>query len=156
MLRFVIVILAALVSATSQAAPQDYWPSKIIYFTTSATTESQIRAARTSAGNASFEVFKIDQSKLLMEKLEQSVPKSVLDKPQAELEAYLKANIVPELKDNFAEIMSAKVGAGIASMYGVERIPAVVMDGQYITYGTTVREAIYKYQWQKDRESNAY
>jgi hypothetical protein len=156
MLRVFILITAALISSIAASAPQDYWPTKIIYFATSTITESQIRAAKTSAGNASFEVFKVDQSKLVMEKLEQSVPKSILEKPQSELEAYLKANVVPELKENFAEIMSAKVGAGIASMYGVERIPAVVMDGQYITYGATVREAIYKYQWQKDREANAY
>lgn len=117
-------------------------PHKVIWFTTATVSQAEITEAKSAAGKAAFYYFKVDESNKIQTYFEQSFPKSLLSASQKEKEDYLVKNINPRIKSYMPEMMRSEMGASLAKMFRLTRIPAVVIDDKYVTYGLTVSESL--------------
>lgn len=116
--------------------------SKIVWLTTTEVSQSEIQNAKQAAGGSSFNIFKIDESEKIRSHFESLFPQELLQRTDNEKNAYLEKHIIPKLKAYTPEMMRAEVGVTLAKMYRIERIPAVVINDKYVTYGLSVGESI--------------
>lgn len=150
-----LLLVFSALSGKSIAAPQDYWPQRAVMFHSSSEPESYVRYAQRRLGpNVPLDIYNVDEGAKLMQSWSDSFPKEILKADQQTIDQYVKENIAPLMRENTDILMRSKLGVSIAKMYGVERIPAIVFDGQYLVYGLQMGEAIKKYQFFKDRESD--
>ncbi|MEZ8987885.1 DUF1525 domain-containing protein [Vibrio breoganii] len=145
-------LLSVLAVSTANAAPQDYWPERVIYFVSDSTSEREIRSGRHAARGAEFDVLRLDAGMARVAELERSIPESVVLAGDEAVYQFAKENIVPELLQIAPDIMESQHSTALARIYGVERLPAVVIDGEFVAYGVSVSKAIRDFQWAKYKE----
>lgn len=117
-------------------------PHKVIWFTTSTASQTEITKAKQAVGRAEFYYFKVDESNKIRTYFENSFPKSLLSASQKEKDAYLEKYVNPRIKSYMPEMMRSEMGASLAKMFRLTHIPAVVIDDAYVTYGMNVSESI--------------
>ncbi|MGR5448570.1 DUF1525 domain-containing protein [Vibrio sp. PNB22_3_1] len=149
-MRFLMCVLLML-SWGCFAAPQDYWPDRVeVFYVDGNFTAKDLRLTRSLFSKTDVEFYKIDENDKFLRSLESSIPKVVLDKGEAAIDAYAREFFVPKLKANIETISLSKVGLAIARTYKLQNVPAVVFDGKYITYGLSPRESVKHYQRWRD------
>lgn len=152
---FSLLVAALTTSSISIAAPQDFWPNRAVMFVSVGQEKEMTKYAKRNIGqNVPLDIYVVDEGAKIMKSYSDSMPKDVLKQTPQEIDAYIKANIAPKMKNDTSVLMESKLGLSIASMYGVKKVPAVIFDGQYIVYGLKMNEAIKKYQIHKDRVVN--
>lgn len=127
------------VLATPVAAKQI---NKIVWLTTTSITQSEIEEAKQAAGRFNFHYFKIDESEKIRAYFESLFPRELLEHSDSEKNAYLAKNITPRIKAYAPEMMRAEMGITLAKMYRIERIPAVVINDKFVTYGVSVSDSV--------------
>ena len=132
-------------SSSTMSAQMNSWPTKVVWLTTTTTNDGEVAQAIKASKGAQFDVFYVDYSQKILEHFENSFPSSMLNKPESERNEYVKKNITPRLKAYTPEMMRSEMGIGLAKLYQLKRIPAVVINDKYITYGLSVDESIALY-----------
>lgn len=117
-------------------------PEKIVWLTTSQQIKTDLPSARRAAKGASFHYFALDESNAIMTHFEEQFPKKMIGEPSDVKNAYLKEHIAPKLKAYSVDIMRSEMGASLAKLYRVDKIPAVVINDKYVTYGMSVKASI--------------
>ncbi|QFT13413.1 DUF1525 domain-containing protein [Vibrio sp. THAF190c] len=118
---------------------------KVVWLTTTQVTSEQVQKAQKAASNTNFNYFKVDESEKLRAYFEGQFPKKLNDRPEVEKDAYLNKHIIPRIKAYAPEMMRSEIGITMAKMYRIERIPAVIINDKYVTYGLSVKDSIDMY-----------
>lgn len=136
-------ILALYLTLSAVVLPIEAKPiNKVVWLTTASITQPEIANARRASGGSEFHYFKLDESEKIRAHFEGMFPKSLRNKTESEKNAYLSNYIVPRLKAYTPEMMRSEMGVTLAKMYRITRIPAVVINDKYITYGLSVKDSI--------------
>ncbi|MGR5347494.1 DUF1525 domain-containing protein [Vibrio mediterranei] len=149
-MRILLVAIYCFLSYAATAAPQDYWPDRVQYFISEEVSQRDIRIAQRFVRNAEFSIYDLSGVDKVNQDLQNSVPKRVVEQGEKATEAYIKEYVVPMASERVNEVLESKVGIAMAKVYGVERLPAVVLDGKYITYGLSVSDSVKAYQRWRD------
>jgi hypothetical protein len=143
-------ITTILFAMTFSAATLAEKVEKVIWLTTSQmVNESSIGEAKRAAGGSQFQYFLLDESKNIRTYFESQFPKSMLNEPVEVKNAYLKKHIFPRISSYAPELMRSEMGIALSRMYRIDRLPAVIINDQYVSYGLTVSEAMtafYRYE----------
>ncbi|WP_199438344.1 DUF1525 domain-containing protein [Vibrio owensii] len=146
---FVIAFFPVVVTA----APQDYWPVKVEMFVDGPVNDREMRLAKRTLGDVKFVVYDLAKERAFLAELESSVPDSVVRKGEDAVHAYIEREIKPLVEKNVDVIAESKIGQGLARMYRLDRVPAVVIDSRYVTYGVGVVESVRLFQRASDRDA---
>lgn len=133
-----LTLLLILLTANCQAKVVN----KVVWLTTTATTQAQTLAAQQSAKGAVFHMYFVDHTKKILTHFEESVPKEIKDRSNRERNAYIQQHVAPRIKPFFPELMRSELGLSLAKLYRIERIPAVVINDKYVYYGLSVEHSL--------------
>nr|PMH64426.1 hypothetical protein BCU62_15335 [Enterovibrio norvegicus] len=125
--------------------------SKVVWISTSADIQHQLAKVTNSLGKAQLHIFSVDESKRILEHFEAQFPEEINSATEIERMAYLNEHITPRLKSYAPELMRSEMGISLAKFYDLERIPAVIINDRYVTYGISVSESILAFYRQKDQ-----
>ena len=106
--KIIFSVTLALASFSAISSPQEYWPNKVILFTTSDVSQKKIDVSRKVAKSAEFEYFYLDEAKNVMDKLEASVPVSLITGSPEVLDRYIQTKIVPQMAASSPKIIKIK------------------------------------------------
>lgn len=116
--------------------------NKIVWLTTSNQIASDLAKSQRDAAGKPFHFYAIDEGLSILKHFESEFPSDLNHEPESVKNAYLHKHIAPKLKAYAPELMRSEMGASLAKLYRVERIPAVVINDQYVTYGLSVGQSI--------------
>ncbi|EGR4213406.1 DUF1525 domain-containing protein [Vibrio metoecus] len=145
-------LLLSLVAFHIQA--QDMSIVKVVLLTTFEESLEKIEDSRDHAITDNFHMFILDESSIVLEHFEKSFPNEFNNYPIHEKENILFQNIVPHLLAYIPEIMKSEMGISLAKLYRIERLPAVIINDRYVTYGLSVQDSVTKYNLFVGRAKN--
>ncbi len=149
-----LMMVIAVLSGSAVAAPQDYWPKTVQYFTDGTQSPRELRVAERLMRDTDYRVYDVTFAAGYLKSLEDMVPEKVWKQGNEVTEAFIRANVLPDVKKNAEKIAESKVGLSLMKVYGLERLPAVVIDGKYTTYGLSVSDSVKQFQWHKHKEAS--
>lgn len=132
----------ALTALASPALAERRVVSKVILLTTTSISESEVAKEKKAAGKSQFSYFKLDESQKIQSYFQSAFPRELLDKSEKVKMAYLGKHITPKIKAYAPDIMRSEMGLVLAKMYRIERIPAVIINDKFITYGLSVEDSM--------------
>lgn len=117
---------------------------KVILLTKRTEPANHIMLAQTTTDKigAYFDSFIIDDAKYIQDVIEKSIPSDLKNKSQTDIEAYMQSTVLPKFNAQMGPLMKSKFGLGMAKLYHVDRIPAIVINDKYVYYGDNVSKAI--------------
>lgn len=142
MLRNTLALIMLLVSQTALAEPIN----KVIWLTTSDISQAEVDGSLRAVGQVPFSYFKVDEGEKIVKYWESQFPADMNSKSEAEKNLYLNQYITPHIKTYMPEIMRSKMGQSLAKFFKIKRIPAVIINDKYVTYGLTVERSIYEFR----------
>lgn len=127
-------------------------PIKIKVFTTLSKADEIIDLQKADLPNTHIDVFFVDRKQDIMNSLNSHIPAEKFkewdeDERYAWAQKYI-GEIAP--KKTF-KIMKSSLGVSYMQLFKINRVPAVLMDDYFLTYGLTVDQSIEKYNKQKER-----
>lgn len=137
-MKWLSLIVLCFAAFTAQSEPIH----KIVWLTTSAVTQQQIKNAQAASNTATLHYFKVDEEQRILNHFQSIFPKELNTESEQVKNTYLNEHITPHVKTYMPEIMRSKMGVSLAKFYKIKRIPAVVINDEYVTYGLTVAESI--------------
>lgn len=126
----------------SFAEASDRVINKIVWLGTTSQIEFGVDEALIAAANIPLHYFSIDEGSNILRHFERSFPARLYNASEDTKNAYLQKNLAPKLKAYAPELMRSQLGVSLAKLYRIERIPAVIINDKYITYGLNVSESI--------------
>lgn len=137
------ILLGLVIAALTSPSIASEKLTKVVWLTTTSNVTSRaLNDARAAAGRSEFQYFKLDETKKILTYFENQFPQELLSRSDKEKNDYLIKNIHPRIKAYAADMMRSDMGVVLAKMYRLDRLPAVVINDKYITYGATVEESI--------------
>lgn len=137
------ILLGLVIAALASPSNASEKLRKVVWLTTTSNvTKSDLEAARSAVGRSEFQYFKLDETKKILTYFENQFPKELLNRSDKEKNDYLAKNIHPRIKAYAADMMRSDMGVVLAKMYRLDRLPAVVINDKYITYGVSVEDSI--------------
>lgn len=117
---------------------------KVIVLASADQMPAQLQQARELDKAISFHAFTIDEGYKILSHFERSFPQALLKESEQVKEEYLQKNIVPYVKSYAPEIMRGEFSLSLTKLFKVDRVPAVIINDKYVTYGLTIQKAIGK------------
>ena len=126
-------------------------PSLIEVFTTTdlPVANEGVKESLSESGKVSLQVFELDGIQRIESRLSKGLSADPDKSRRVVLDRFQRLR-----EEDRRRIRSAAMGLAKASLYGVDRYPAIVFDGVAVVYGTTdVHLAMFQYQrWQEGRK----
>lgn len=139
-MRALFTILVLLSVSNAQASNRMI--NKIVWLTTSSQMATDLDQSQRDAAGKNFHYYAIDEGNSILRHFESEFPSKLNQESESIKNAYLQKHIAPRLKAYAPELMRSEMGASLAKLYKIERIPAVIINDQYITYGLSVGHSI--------------
>ncbi len=146
MLVFSIPVLASTENEKAQ-------PKSVELFTTHSQLSQTLDVKRSASG---LSVFILDDAKRLEKSANDNIPKPTKAELNAkdgieQYKARIKPYIIETAKQQKTQLVQSWSGVEKAIRYQIDRVPAVVIDGEYILYGMPVSMAVYRWRTLKER-----
>ncbi|MFC5079626.1 hypothetical protein VTH8203_00853 [Vibrio thalassae] len=143
-MRKLVLLFWLLIPIPLHSAPMLSWPDKIILLTTT-DNKASIGEEKRAAKGAAFDYYFVDHSKKILSGFEQAFPKKLIKEPEEVRNQYIAKHFAPQLKAYTPEIMRSEMGIGLVKLFQIKRVPAVIINDKYITYGLSVEQSVNRY-----------
>lgn len=115
---------------------------KVVWLTTQSTPTIALTHAKEAAKDVNFYYFVVDEGRNILSHFENQFPEHMANRPENEKLDYLERHITPKIRAYAPELMRSEVGLSLVKLYRIERLPAVVINDKYITYGLSVSDSM--------------
>ncbi|MBD0788040.1 DUF1525 domain-containing protein [Vibrio sp. Y2-5] len=140
MIPSLLILLSFLVPTIASA--QDY-PKDIKVFTQLAKADEIVDVAKKDLPGVNIEVFFVDRYEDIMNSINSNLPLDEL-KPMSEEQRleWAKVHMKELAQAKTLKNMKSKLGVSYTRLFDIQKVPAVLMDNYYLTYGMSVSESI--------------
>ncbi|MDN2483947.1 hypothetical protein [Vibrio agarivorans] len=109
--------------------------------------EKILDVPRKDLPNTSYHVFLVDQKQDIMNALNSRFPtKEIEGMTLEQQDRYLKAFIKPFGEAKTVKMLSSHTGVSLMDVFDIDRVPAVLINNEYLTYGYSVSDSIRAYK----------
>lgn len=134
-----------------QAAPYDHWPNDVKIFLTEKQANHILDKPMQQLLPAKVHTFFVDENERLVKEINGSIPMQKLKgMSESQRKEWLIENAVPQVERSIIPIMRSKAGVSFMRMYEMTKLPAILIDNYYVSYGVPVSEAILRWQIKAD------
>lgn len=139
------LLFSALILSNSMAWAGSY-PKDIKVFTQLAKADEIVDMARHDLPGVDIEVFFVDRYQDIMDSINSKLPfEQLKSMTEDERLAWAKENIHETAELKTLRNMKSKLGVAYTRLFDIQRVPAVLLDDYYLTYGMTISESISAY-----------
>lgn len=145
MLRKILFILvaAAWLQATSAYAAS---PKNIKIFTTLAKADEIIDLQKSDLPDTTIDVYFVDRKQDILKSMNSHIPIEKFKQwDEDERYQWAKDYVRKMAPKKTLRIMKSTLGVSYMRLFEINRVPAVLMDNYYLTYGLTLSESVRKY-----------
>ena len=121
-------------------------PKTIKVFTTLEKADEVIDLQKSDMPNTNIEVFFIDRKQDIMNSMNSHIPAEKFEKwDEDQRYAWGKQYVSEMSPKKTLKIMKSTLGVSYMQMFKIDRVPAVLMDDYFVTYGLTVRDSVKRF-----------